>query len=187
LTAEDRENYISKLLELNVDQKTLADKLHISKSLVSMAVKAREGRRQFGQKFSDAGLELDTTGAYLVEGAAPEAVDKAIVEIKSGRPMRAVLQELVAGKLNESRKGRPRAKPLVEQAREMTGTSAEKMNFISTKLLESTKTKHAFDEFGDERKGMVSKLLAGLLVGDVDELPDEGDWGKVKRCLAMLR
>jgi ParB-like chromosome segregation protein Spo0J len=189
LTAEDRENYISELVTLNVDQKTLAKKLHISKTLVTLSVRAREGRRQFGQKFKDAGIPLDTLGAYLVEGAAAAAVDEAIQEIKSGRPARTVLQEVAARKKkdNESGKGRPRAKALVEQAREMKGTKTEKMEFIAERLLKANKTRHAFDEFGDEKKGLAGKFLAGLLVGDVDELPDEGDWGTVKRCLAMLK
>jgi ParB/RepB/Spo0J family partition protein len=186
MTAADRENYITRLLELNVEQKSLADKLHISQSLVSMAVKAKEGRRQFNQRFIDAGLTLDTLGAYLVEGATLEAVDKTIVEIKNGKPMRAVLQKLAAEKESGTGKGRPRAKPLVEQARAIPGTSADKMNFISTRLLESNKTRHVFDEFGDERKEIVSKLLAGLLVGDVDEVPETEEWRVVKRCLVIL-
>jgi ParB/RepB/Spo0J family partition protein len=186
LTAEDRENYITKLLDLGVEQKTLADRLHISQSLVSLAVKAKAGRKQYGQVFIKAGYPLDTLGAYLVEGATPEAVGEAIEAIKRGQPMRAVLQRLAAEKVNATGKGRPRAKPLVEQAKALAGTGAARMNFISTRLLEGSKTHYAFDEFKDARRETASRLLAGLLVDDASEIPDTAEWGPIKQCLAIL-
>jgi ParB family chromosome partitioning protein len=110
LSAADREDYITALLNAGESAADICKKMGKSPAWLSQIIKAKTGRDSFGTKFTEAGIELDTYGAYQIAGASPEAVDNAIQAIKQ-TPLKkkAILKELGLSKPKTSKRGRPQS------------------------------------------------------------------------------
>jgi ParB/RepB/Spo0J family partition protein len=117
LSASDREDYITALLNTGEISADICKKMGKSPAWLSQIIKAKTGRDEFGTKFTEAGLELDTYGAYQIAGATPAAVDKAIQAIKE-TPLKkkAILKEVGLSKLKTSKRGRPQSVHVAQKA-----------------------------------------------------------------------
>jgi ParB/RepB/Spo0J family partition protein len=117
LSASDREDYVTVLLNAGETSADICKKMGKSPAWLSQIIKAKTGRAEFGTKFTEAGIELDTYGAYQIAGATPEAVDKAIRAIKE-TPLKkkAILKDVGLSKPKTSKRGRPKSAHVAQEA-----------------------------------------------------------------------
>jgi hypothetical protein len=117
LSASDREDYITALLNTGESSADICKKMGKSPSWISQMIKAKAGRDEFGAKFTEAGIELDTYGAYQIAGATPEAVDNAIQAIKATPfKKKAILKDVGLSKPKTTKRGRPQSAHIAQEA-----------------------------------------------------------------------
>jgi ParB/RepB/Spo0J family partition protein len=137
LSASDREDYITALFNAGESSADICKKMGKSPAWISQITKAKAGRGEFGTKFTEAGIELDTYGAYQIAGASPKAVDNAIKAIKE-TPLRkkAILKNVGLSKLKTTKRGRPQSpRAAQEEAVEKTPRASNQRHTLQHSVI----------------------------------------------------
>ncbi|MDR2407032.1 MAG: ParB/RepB/Spo0J family partition protein [Bacteroidales bacterium] len=163
LSSEEREAYITMLIAAGQTKSDIANRLGKSSPAISQAIKAREGRLQFGEKFISAGIKLDTTGASLIAGATEKVVDEAIVEIKnnSQKNVRSILKRVSNSVSQEHKRGRKRKTPpqLCIEYRIWLNSDDDKVKIESNYITTITT-----NPILDELKGKIQKAIQDICI-----------------------
>jgi ParB/RepB/Spo0J family partition protein len=172
LSASDREDYITILLNAGETSADICKKMGKSPAWISQITKAKAGRTEFGTKFTEAGIELDTYGAYQIAGATPEAVDNAIQAIKE-TPLKkkAILKDVGLSKPKTTKRGRPQSTHATQEGVEGTSSASNQKRTLQHSIIidEEHKSVTLQSDYADNADLMELHTMINDLVKDYFE------------------